>query len=102
MIPDPPIKLQRIAADDLSLADVRPTESARNHAAQVVARLEQDDLQSLARCAYSGDHSSGRSPVHHHVKSLPGQQGRAKQKQRKESYGQESALHQATSTHSCV
>ena len=64
-------------------------EAARDHAAQMVAGLEQRDLQAFARRADRGDHASGGASVDHDIELLCGRQHAAE-------WNQQELLHDST------
>ena len=68
--PDVLEELERVPADHFLPAVVGPAEAAGHHAAQVLAGLEERDVQPFARGRDGGDHAAGRAAVHHDIEIL--------------------------------
>ena len=63
-------ELQRVAADDFLPAIVGPPEPSGHHAAEVLTRFEERDLESFARGRDGGDRPAGRAAVDDDVERL--------------------------------
>ena len=61
------VKVADIAADDAGVADVGGREPAGDHAAEMRARLQQNDAQTLARGCVGGHDAGGRAAVNDQV-----------------------------------
>jgi hypothetical protein len=64
---NPPIEFERIAADDLLLSEICARKSSRGHAAQVLSRLEQGNLQTFAASGNRCHYTPGRATVHNQI-----------------------------------
>ena len=57
------IELQRVASDDFLLAVIGPTESSRDHAAQVIGGLNQRCMEALSRRGYCRNYAARGAAV---------------------------------------
>src|SRR6185437_9612050 len=64
------VEFERIAADYIFLTEIGITETARNHAANVRARFDENHLQSTARGADRGHRATGSSSVDNNIEFL--------------------------------